>query len=441
MQSFDHVEGHEEDISEFVGFHQKSQMPHGLSDMTANVFPAHLFTGDNEGARIYIAGGCSKDQFCYPTGCYCSEITNALYYFAPEVDKWYTNLPAAPTARYRHMSAVVNNKLYLLGGRHLNDSLIYTVDIFDPVQAQWQASIRWNNPTSDGGAFSVGDKLYVVGGYDQYYTASNTTSGVAQFHMLDTSTNLWNTSLPQLPTPRGDLAVQELDGRFYVLGGWGGWWVHAIKTVESFDPVSVTWRSEPGMHFGRGDMAVGNMKNMMFAIGGETKNYTFDPNGTLSVPVPHTYRYTVAAQAWVEETGIPKARFRFTGASYNSSSDPLDSAIYLFGGQEPYNASCHCFRVNSGTIKYYPVSAYSPPSSKSKKLDDGSIAGIVIGVVVAVAVIIVGVLLFLGYRNRRYFMMAEPKENEDAPNAPKADEADSAPNEKGFDSVEGGKRV
>lgn len=89
------------------------------------------------------------------------------------------------------MAAFVNNKLYVAGGRKVAaspvalDELVYEIDVYDPIADSWTTPYYWNNATSDGAAFAVGNMLYLVGGYDYsysetagYLTSLNVSSGV-----------------------------------------------------------------------------------------------------------------------------------------------------------------------------------------------------------------------------------------------------------------------
>ena len=97
-----------------------AKMPVTVSDMVATPL----------GDKIIITGGCSQGNYRSPIDgdFYCSEITSAASAFSPATAS-FTSLPQMPRERYRHAAAVVNNKLYVIGGRALNDSLISAVDV------------------------------------------------------------------------------------------------------------------------------------------------------------------------------------------------------------------------------------------------------------------------------------------------------------------------
>ena len=67
------------------------------------------------------------------------------------------------TSRDRIAAAVVNNKIYVFGGRNSN-GFLSTVEVYDPLTDTW--SIKTSMPTQREGLVSavVINKIYVIGG-------------------------------------------------------------------------------------------------------------------------------------------------------------------------------------------------------------------------------------------------------------------------------------
>jgi len=380
-----HANQDDDDNTDYLGFHLVATMPYKLSDHTATTFNSAF--GDDKGPRIYLVGGCVADQLCNYIDktvddslfCYCPEITSKCVYFNPETDE-YTACADAPTERYRHMAAKVGDYLYLAGGRDLADGLITTVDRYNTLTDTWDTPYTWADASSDGAAFAVADLLYLVGGYDIFYSNILTT-----LTGIDTTVagSAAITPYADMAVGRGDIAAIELDGEFYVVGGWTGDWCTPSNVTEIYTPSTDTWRSVEALFDPRGDLALGTMDGMIFAVGGEKKK-SGDASCSYSVPVDLVERYRV--DAWNGEEDIPADLFRFSGASYNSSYNDAryKTGIYLFGGQGVYEkgaktgADAGIFPVRDSTIKYVPTST----GHSSKDLSDGGIAGIVIAAVV-----------------------------------------------------------
>ena len=427
------------DDGNYVGMHDITSMPSPRSDHTVVLFDLAAF---GMKPRMYISNGCNGNQLVqYNQTCplwsntagetlcvksYCTAITASTVYFTPDTSEFTTVSAAAPSgARYRAAAAGVGRKLYIFGGRTLPSPLggddmalvVANVDILDTVTNEWDAPVVVGQAgglasalsradiVSDGGAFSSGNCIYLVGGYDSTYAA------VATLIRIDvTQTPSWDvTTLSPMPTPRGDITVQLFRGEFYVMGGWNSAFSEAVTTVESYKIDSAsggtgTWTSRPSMKYARGDLASGVISNALFAIAGEQRDAVRDPLGDkrLSFPVQWVTKFTLSSNEFVDEQPLTLNRFRFVGASYNSSSSYLSSAIYLFGGQSDYDPECSCYKTVSTTLKYIPVSTYTRQFS-GRKLSDGDIAGIVIGTLTAAGCILLAVVSYILYRKRGYF--------------------------------------
>lgn len=103
----------------------EKELPYTLSDMTATFFPAM-------GNSIIIVGGCSaKDGNSLDDNndwYSCNEISDKALKFDYSTET-FTSLPSLPVARYRHAAVIVDNQLFLIGGRNATDDLIPEIDV------------------------------------------------------------------------------------------------------------------------------------------------------------------------------------------------------------------------------------------------------------------------------------------------------------------------
>lgn len=97
--------------------------------------------------------------------------------------------------------------LYVAGGRTVEDTLITSVERYDPINDEWTHVYEWANATSDGAAFVSNDLIYLIGGYDQPYNA------IGNVTVLNVTSWEETYNVPPIPTPRGDLAVSTLNGK------------------------------------------------------------------------------------------------------------------------------------------------------------------------------------------------------------------------------------
>lgn len=100
-----------------------AKIPKPISDHTAVV---------GEDDLIYLAGGCdAKDGNVFDKNAsvfVCDSISNSFYSFNPNTTEFST-LSDMPRHRYRHEAVAINNQIWLVGGRNVNDTLISDVDV------------------------------------------------------------------------------------------------------------------------------------------------------------------------------------------------------------------------------------------------------------------------------------------------------------------------
>jgi len=154
--------------------------------------------------------------------------------FDPKTQKW-TNAAPAPTARNSAAAAVINGKIYVVGGRQnqtdKNGEMrmvnVSNLEIYDPVTNSWES--RAVMPLAQGGlaATSTNGKLYVFGG-EQWYPSQKV---FANAWVYDPDTDRWE-ALPDTPTPRHGLAAAALDNAVHVFGGATVNGLGAVNTHE-----------------------------------------------------------------------------------------------------------------------------------------------------------------------------------------------------------------
>ncbi len=135
--------------------------------------------------------------------------TNMAY--NPRTNTWTERAPM-PTAREHLASAVVDGKLYVIGGR--TDGMVANVDaneVYDPVKDIWTEFQPM--PSKRGGlaSTSVNGTIYAFGGEEPNRTFNNNEK-------FDPKTNTWASEQP-MPTPRHGLASVSIDYKIYVIGG------------------------------------------------------------------------------------------------------------------------------------------------------------------------------------------------------------------------------
>ncbi len=204
-----------------------------------------------------------------------------MFIYDPASNTW-TRGTDLQEARAEGVSAVVNDKIYLIGGRiratedaRLFDDHIDSVrnEVFDPTTGHW--SNRADAPTARNSAASavIDGKIYVVGGRNFFKNTDGTTRqvNVPNLEVYDPKLDRWETR-SAMPQARGGLAATSLNGKLYVFGGEQ--WVPEQKVfAESwvYDPKTDVWEALPPLPTPRHGLGASTVGNRIFVFGGGTK--------------------------------------------------------------------------------------------------------------------------------------------------------------------------
>jgi len=328
-----------------------AKLPTPLSDMSA--------TYDEGTSNIYLIGGCDDPQGnsqLAPDLFVCLSITAKGHAFDPSTGK-FESLPEAPRPRYRHSATNVHGRIWLIGGRTLDDTVIPEIDVYDTMTKSWSTigSLPSDFQFSDHGSFYHQNYTYVVGGYMQSYAANDVTFRLST--EINEEEGLVTELMAPLADARGDVHAVIIDDYAYITGGYthsdtkGGWCIPHSST-ERYDLLANEWTTIDDLATGRADKALVALDGTIFAFGGETKDtamcsgdtaeYTMALSDVEILEQPH-----LDSSTWHPAGESPSRVFRFSGAAY----PPTDS-IYTFGGQEFYSPTCECFATSDEITKY-----------------------------------------------------------------------------------------
>lgn len=109
------------------------------------------------------------------------------------------------------------------------------------------------------------------------------------------------------------------------------------------------------------------LEGHFFALGGERQIEDIcerlsagnEPRpGEETIPISDVEAYSATLQRWIVLAKLPDHRFRFAAVGYDDARE-----IYMFGGQEAYEASCNCFRT---TGEIHVFAERSPTSAGTR---------------------------------------------------------------------------
>jgi len=117
----------------------------------------------------------------------------------------------------------------------------------------------------------VNEKIYVIGGLDGGGFSSNVDE-------YDPANDTWSPKA-SMPTGRRDLAVSVVNGKIYAIGGIGYDPNNILiyDVVEEYDPATDTWATKTAMPTGREYLTASSVNNKVYALGGSIgPGSTFD---------------------------------------------------------------------------------------------------------------------------------------------------------------------
>ena len=157
--------------------------------------------------------------------------------YDPSTNTWKA-LPDAPRARDHFHAVVINDKLYVAGGRRSSDSTgevwnltIPEVDVYDFSIGQWSTLPAGSNiPTPRAGAATqvLGNELIVIGGESAQPTAHVETEA------LNVQTNTWRRVADMQQKRHGTQAIKSNNGLYIAAGAGMKGGDSLLNSMEAF---------------------------------------------------------------------------------------------------------------------------------------------------------------------------------------------------------------
>ena len=375
-----------------------TKLPKGVSDHTAT----------RSGDIVYLAGGCDAELgnlwdeeaklFL------CLSLSQSLFGYNIITDTVIDDLPDMPIPRYRHAAVAANNKIWLVGGRDANDTLIEQVDVrttcipgctkeklalmpllplfsfvylisygicyprpkqvFDIGSSTWLTvgNLPEDYLTSDNTGFGYQNRAYFIGGFGVNYTALST---VFSLDGSDPNPIESITDHAPLNVERGDIAaaIDAPSGNVLVAGGFTHTndFCEPHTHAELYNIAADEWTEVAPLEYGRADKAMVHLEGedgIFYAMGGERQVMGFcdldvqpEP-GERTIPIDQVERYDQSTDTWTTVSDLPLHRFRFPAVAEGND-------IYSFGGQVAFDQACDCFRATDTIIVYTEVESWA----------------------------------------------------------------------------------
>ncbi len=214
--------------------------------------------------KIYVIGGFLQDKIT----------TDKVLIYDPATNEWTEGTPL-PDPRCCHVAEVINGTIYAISGLDFDHNPVATNFAYHIENDTWVEKSPMpekNGPKHHASSAVVDDKIYVLGGRlfgnGVPNEINDALTNLDDNMMYDPKTDKW-TSMDPMPIRRSGFAAESLNGEIYVFGGQMA--DGANINVERYDPITNKWSVEPDMKVDRSGLAVAAYNDKIYVFGGQHK--------------------------------------------------------------------------------------------------------------------------------------------------------------------------
>ncbi|AUZ28755.1 DUF1668 domain-containing protein [Bacillus subtilis] len=293
----------------------------------ARLFASTAVVGD----KIYVIGGVNDS----------AKPQAQTFVYDPKLDKWEKK-KEMPTPRQGASIAVIDKKIYVIAGLSTQGT-VKTVEIYDTETDTWEKTTDypnkeiWENTTS---ASVIDNKIYVV---------SYNEKKENNFYMYDPETKQW-LAKKSFPKAEHGFLTSVIDGKLYVAGGY--YYNNYYNNIFEYDPKTDQWNQKADLKdkVRLGSSAVYN--DQFFIVGGETAGAKL----TNKIQIYNPQKNTVSATTETFPVNIAGA-----------SSAIVGDSLYIIGGR---NTAITSSRANSDFKPVYSIKLTDLKSTDDEKSND-----------------------------------------------------------------------
>jgi len=252
------------------------------------------------GNRIYIVGGHQGHEHTYPPESFLDQVA----YYDLDTQTWKQTTPR-PASAHGYGIATQGKYLYAFGGfAYSADHLpkwksLDSIDRLDTETGEWtRLTAKLAEPRSSNVVAQLGDKVYLIGGWDSTPKAPKDYEGkfLRTIEVFNLTTETIETSAQVLPDPlRRALTSVVVGEEILLIGGLGQGASHfeLLDQVTAYNPATGQWRELPKLPFATFAPAAGFIGDSLFVFGGMFKT------GTMNYEyVSHIYGHQLGAAKW-----------------------------------------------------------------------------------------------------------------------------------------------
>ena len=181
--------------------------------------------------------------------------------------------------------------------------ILFTLLCFQISSAQWLQRANFpGTAKAKSTSFTIGNKIYVVGGVD------NAATILRDFWEYNISSNTW-TQNPDFPGDERYGAVSfVLNNKGYIATGGNDFGY--LDDLWEYNPLTTSWVQKTGLPAGQAQHENQRVEAYSFVIGnkaylGGGEGFVFGPNSTSNIAFYDLWEYDPAIDTWIQKADIP----------------------------------------------------------------------------------------------------------------------------------------
>jgi N-acetylneuraminic acid mutarotase len=231
----------------------------------------------------------------------------------------------APAARTEHMTAMVGERLYLMGGYFNNVWLSEArMDVYNPATNNWQRLADIPQRLTHAGTAHDDRYIYLAGGYTVDATGTKQVIGVVNAWRYDTVAGHWS-AMPSLPQRMGAGSMVLVGRKLYHMGGFEGHITRDSSRIFALDldNLSAGWKFHGNMPETNNHFGAAVLNGSVYVMAGQIGN------DATAVFRNSAWRWDVGSNAWTRLPNITSpGRSHIWGSTFAHNG-----RIFVIGGE------------------------------------------------------------------------------------------------------------
>ncbi len=269
--------------------------------------------------KKYAAASAVVKEKIYVIGGYDGNNINGSVFTLDTITQAWSACAAMKTARNYTAACALNNQIYVFGGQDSSGDALNKAERYDPVANTWTSLPAMKYSALGLGACAINELIYVMGG-----RSIDNTVFYTNLYAYDPNAAVDNSwiKLTNMPIGRAGACVNTVNGKIYVIGGRNG--TNYIRQIDIYDPSSNQWMtlnsSSEQFSLPRRNAASCVIGENIYVLGGEdsTTNYK------------NVDMFNCNNNTWTKVVSLPIALNSATACQQ-------DNIIYVMGGSTADN--------------------------------------------------------------------------------------------------------